>query len=278
MGGRRRSPLTGSGFPTELAQRLRDLRDARELTLRQLAAKSGYSSGALSQAEAGRAVPSWELVTAFVQTCGEDPVRWRHMWELARATPPLAQSEPPLTALDIDEAVPGEPARRHWRRPILARAAAALLALSIAVAWLAVDQPQTRSPAGAIPSARLPMAARDDTDPYADGCKADEKQLDWQPVYRKSGGMFGSIALMYSPRCQAAWGYLHAPNSSAWTIHIITRRIPGPGVVRWQFSGDIAPGSWGNVLSTRRSCVYTEAYVVDKSGEGPHARTACIQP
>jgi len=280
MSGRRRSPLIGSGFLIELAQRLRDLRDARGLTLRQLAAKSGYSSGALSQAEAGRTVPSWELVTAFVQACGEDPLRWRHAWELARTpSPPPARIEPPLPSLEVDAADRVRPARRPWRRPVLGGAAAALLALCAVVAWLAVDQPRTHGPLIAAPSVRLVVtAAYDNTDPYEDGCKADEKQLDWQPVYRRSGAMFGSIILMYSPACQAAWGYLNGPNSSAWTIHIVTRRIPGPGIVRWQFSGNIDSGSWGNVLSTRRGCVYAEAYVVDRSGEGPHARTACIQP
>jgi len=61
MAGRKRSPLMGSGSQAELARQLRDLRDGSGLTLRQLAAKSGYSSGVLSQAESGRSVASWEL-------------------------------------------------------------------------------------------------------------------------------------------------------------------------------------------------------------------------
>jgi hypothetical protein len=64
----------------------------------------------------------------------------------------------------------------------------------------------------------------------------------------------------------------------AWTIYINAFRIPGPGAARWHFSGDMPYGSWGNVLSTRPGCVYAEAYVADKTGEGPHARTACIKP
>jgi transcriptional regulator with XRE-family HTH domain len=284
MAGRRRSPLTGSGIPVELAQRLRNLRDASGLTLRQLAAKSGYSSGALSQAESGRTVPSWDMVTAFVQTCGGDPAQWCQLWELADAERPEPSapsepepSKPPLPTLDIDAAVPVEQVRRRWNRPVTAVAvAAAVVVLSGAAAWMAGGQPP-RAPANTAAPARVIDAARDNTDPYADGCKADEEQLNWQPVYRRGGRVFGSILLMYSPACQAAWGYLEAPNSSAWTIHIITHRIPGP-VIQWQFSGDVPYGSWGNVLSTRHGCVYTEAYVVDKSGEGPHARTACIQP
>jgi transcriptional regulator with XRE-family HTH domain len=74
----------GSGVGAEFARRLRDLRDASGLTLRLLAIKSGYSQGALSQAESGRAVPSWEITTAFIQVCGDDPSLWRQLWEVAR--------------------------------------------------------------------------------------------------------------------------------------------------------------------------------------------------
>lgn len=276
MTGRRRSPLTGSGVQVELAGRLRNLRDASGLTLRQLSEKSGYSHGALSQAESGRTVPSWELVTAFVQTCGEDPAQWRQLWEVVRtkATSPAPPSPPAQ-----QEPVPQDPPRPPRRRSVrVAPVLAAALALLGALAWLALGRPGSGSGhTAAAPSARS-LAARDDTDPYADGCKADEKQLDWQPVRRKGGAAFGTIILMYSPACQAEWGYLNAPNSTAWTIHIVTHRVPGRQILRWQFSGRAASGSWGNVLSTQRGCVYAEAYVADKAGEGPHARTACIQP
>jgi hypothetical protein len=120
--------------------------------------------------------------------------------------------------------------------------------------------------------------AQNNSDPVVDGCQADQRQLDSTPVYREDGAKLGLIALMYSPSCEAAWGYLEAPNSSEWTIHIVTQRIPGPGITNWQFSGNAPFGSWGNVLSTRAGCVYTEAWVVDKSGQGPVSRTACMKP
>jgi Helix-turn-helix domain len=311
MAGRRRSPLTGAGLPVELAQRLRDLRDASELTLRQLAAKSGYSSSALSQAESGRGVCSWDVVSTFVQSCGDDPAHWRQLWELAgavpvpattavpsdttppsgttqvavQATPPPArpmpaQSLPVGGAGDMD---PASLARRRWRGPTLTGAVAAVIALTVAIGWQVAAGPPAAAPrAGNVASAdstgRRASVARDNTDPYSDGCRTDERQLDSRPVFRHDGAMFGLITLMYSAACQASWGYLDAPNSSKWTIHIITRRIPGPGTVNWQFSGSVPFGSWGNVLSTRGGCVYTEAYVVDSSGQGPISRTGCIQP
>ncbi|MFD8726200.1 helix-turn-helix domain-containing protein [Streptomyces sp. NPDC059629] len=287
MTGRRRSPLTGSGVQVELAQRLRNLRDASGLTLRQLSAKSGYSYGALSQAESGRTVPSWELVTAFVQTCGEEPAQWRQLWEVVRTkvTPstPLAQQEPTPQQQEADEPADtapsqDDPADRPGRRGSVRVAAAVAVALALlgVLTWLSLSKPWVGHTAAT--SSTSSHAARDNTDPYADGCKADEKQVDWQPVHRKGGAAFGTIILMYSPACQAEWGYLNAPNSTAWTIHIATHRVPGQQALRWQFSGHAASGSWGNVLSTLGGCVYAEAYVVDKTGEGPHARTACIQP
>jgi hypothetical protein len=152
------------------------------------------------------------------------------------------------------------------------------------IAWPSSMHPHTadlavlKPSASASPGTRGNSAALDNTDPYADGCKRDEKTLDAHKVYRKNGRLFGSIVLVYSRACQAEWGYLDAPNSTQWTIYINAYRIPAPGTTRWHFSGNEAFGSWGNVLSTQHGCVYAEAYVVDKDGEGPHARTACIQP
>jgi transcriptional regulator with XRE-family HTH domain len=83
VAGRRRNELAGSGAPADLAKRLRALRDHSGLTLRQLAARTGYSQGTLSAAEAGRRVPSWEVTAAFAQACGQDADRWRQLWELA---------------------------------------------------------------------------------------------------------------------------------------------------------------------------------------------------
>lgn len=281
MTGRRRIPLAGSGRQAELAQRLRGLRDASGLTLRQLAAKSGYSPAALSQAESGRTVPSWDLVAAFAQTCGEDPVRWRHQWELARATPiATEQDRPPVAAVPYTPpAVPPRPApdRNHRRSLIVG------MMLLIGTSAAIVARPTGTHPHSADlsllkPSPAAQTAARDNTDPYADGCRRDEKTLDSQQVYRRNGRLFGTIVLVYSRTCRAEWGYLDAPNSTQWTIHINSYRIPGSGTTRWHFSGTEDFGSWDNVLSTQHGCVYAEAYVSDEGGEGPHVRTACIQP
>lgn len=340
MAGRKRAEMTATGLSAELALRLRALRDESRLTLRQLAAKSGFSPSALSLAESGRAVPSWDLVAAFVQSCGQDPARWRQLWEVAQehsaqsliepdaiadqdepVTPQPARSTrpaaPPQPADAEDEGevvgtaqpIPEDPAatdqtpdrpsapalRSPLRRPALL-AIAGTIAAAVAVGAIllmvrtsppagtgasananATKQPTApaRSPLAAAP---VVTAAKDGTDPYDDHCKADEKELDWQPVFRPDHSAFGTILLMYSPACQAAWGYLDGPNTTAWTSHIVAHRVPGDATAPSQFGGDAAYGSWGNVLSTRTGCVYIESYVVGSPGEGPHAKTACIQP
>lgn len=151
------------------------------------------------------------------------------------------------------------------------------------VAWPSPGRSHTTGLADAkspvpVTSSPVTEAAQDNTDPYADGCKPDEKRLDGQKVYHKDGSLFGTLYLVYSRACQAEWGYLSAPNSASWTIYINAYRIPGDARTSWHFSGNEAPGSWGNVLSTKDGCVYAEAHVVDHDGMGPHTRTACIKP
>jgi transcriptional regulator with XRE-family HTH domain len=85
VSGRKRQTLSGTGVLIELAKRLRTLRDQNDLTLRQLAEKSGYSTATLSIAEKGQQLPTWDVMTAFIQSCDDDPSRWRQLWEVAKA-------------------------------------------------------------------------------------------------------------------------------------------------------------------------------------------------
>ncbi|MFG3299321.1 helix-turn-helix domain-containing protein [Micromonospora chersina] len=92
-GGRRRP--SDDGAPT-LSLGLRDLRLRSGLSLRQLSARSGYSIAALSMVENGRRHPSWTLVEAFTQVCGDDPAIWRPRWEGDGAGPGGSHPDPPL--------------------------------------------------------------------------------------------------------------------------------------------------------------------------------------
>jgi transcriptional regulator with XRE-family HTH domain len=300
VAGRKRSELSGSGAQADLARRLRALRDESGLTLRQAAVKSGYSQAALSGAESGRRVPSWEVTEAFVQVCGGNPLTWRQLWEFASGAEERGlpggeeeiQDEPghahhacTCAAAPHDEPPPAAsdaaPPRRAPRPAVLAitGAALALCAAAALGGWALADRSNSASRPSSASSPVGGIAARDGTDPYDDRCKADEKELDWAPVSRADGSNFGNILLMYSPNCEAAWGYLNGPNTTAWTSHIVAHRIPGSAAAASEFNGNAKYGSWGNVLSTHTGCVYIEAYITDSKGaEGPHARTACMQP
>jgi transcriptional regulator with XRE-family HTH domain len=90
------------------AGRLRRLRQRTGLTLRQLAAVSGYSTTTLSTAETGQRPVTWPVAEAFIQACGEDPHEWRPLWALAHATAAPAGSP----ALGFEPVADGADPRR----------------------------------------------------------------------------------------------------------------------------------------------------------------------
>ena len=304
MTGRKRLQLAGQGARVELARRLRELRDASGLSLRALAKKSGYSQAALSAAESGRRVPSWLLVEAFLQSCGQDPERWRQLWEVAGAECPPAGDDPangvpaagpvqggreapqngePPVPVPVPVPVPG---RLAGQRPVirsrLAWITAGALIAGATVTFLA-EQTAAPAPRPAGTAAAKPTPAvglipvRDAADPIASGCNPDRKPIDWVFVLRPEGTRFGMLILYYSADCQAEWGYVAGPNSPAWTVHIVVHRSSDGASAPFAYSGTAPPGSWGNILSTRTGCVQAEAWVTDKHGAGPHARTNCMQ-
>ncbi|MGW8988333.1 helix-turn-helix domain-containing protein [Streptomyces zhihengii] len=111
----------------ELAQHLRGLRLQAGMTLGELAAAAHWSKAALSTATAGESLPSWKLVHAWVEACGQAPnmrvwqaryVKAQAEYEVARravrqqqaparapsgrgAVPPVA---PPVASAPVDDA------------------------------------------------------------------------------------------------------------------------------------------------------------------------------
>ncbi|MGW3291080.1 helix-turn-helix domain-containing protein [Streptomyces sp. NPDC001002] len=78
-----------------LAIELRRLRKRSHLTYSQLAARSHYSTAALSTAASGKSVPTWETVQAFVLGCGYDGdmTHWKRMHRAARRDAGRSTSE-----------------------------------------------------------------------------------------------------------------------------------------------------------------------------------------
>ncbi|WP_157852320.1 helix-turn-helix domain-containing protein [Kitasatospora sp. NRRL B-11411] len=70
-----------------------------------MAAETGLSVGALSEAALGESCPSWRTLSAYLRFCGVDPQDWRPRWEM------LASAEQRLQA--------GFPVRREQRQAML---------------------------------------------------------------------------------------------------------------------------------------------------------------
>lgn len=132
----------------------------------------------------------------------------------------------------------------------------------------------TTSAAAASPP---PISVRDGDDPYADHCGPDEQEVDRRPISFPGGSPYGFLVLFHSHRCAASWGYVYGPNSSQWAVHIIAHRQGDGAAAPSAFSGNQRPNSWGNVLSTRTSCVSAEAYITEGTAQSSHTITDCVQ-
>jgi len=243
MGRPQRAIDPSSGPTAEFASALRALREgAGTPKYSSMAARAGRSSTALSEAAAGRHLPTWETTEAYVLACGGDVREWHRRWQEARAadTPgpgtDTADTDPagpddPLAATDrtaieftddtttdgrptgegstADGTAPSGPARRQpGLRP---RRAWTVAALAVAVAAVAVLSAYLVSVSGpstaATPTQRgSGLAVADGADPKDSGCALDPEvtTLDSAEV-DYDGRPTGMVELRYSPLCGVAW-------------------------------------------------------------------------
>src|SRR6266498_3292557 len=109
---RRERPLeSGEGVLLQFAADLRGLRrKSGNPTYRELAQRAHYSAGTLSDAAAGRKLPSLAVTLGYVRACGGDVEAWERRWQslaAAEETPPPAGDCPyvglmPYQAGDAD--------------------------------------------------------------------------------------------------------------------------------------------------------------------------------
>jgi transcriptional regulator with XRE-family HTH domain len=83
--GRPEWAIIGTGAPAQLGRQLRNIRAAAGVTLDELAVLTGLSKATLSKAQGGRDVPTWMVVTRFVDACGGSLRNLRSLYERARA-------------------------------------------------------------------------------------------------------------------------------------------------------------------------------------------------
>lgn len=92
----------------QLVVRLRRLKDHSGLSLRQLAARTGYSPKSWERYLGGRSLPPREAVEALARTGGEDPTRLLALHEVAAEA--WARGRGDVTAADAYTSVPEPPA------------------------------------------------------------------------------------------------------------------------------------------------------------------------
>lgn len=127
----------------QLLVRLRRLKDHSGLSMRQLAARTGYSPKSWERYLGGRSLPPREAVEALARIGGEDATRLLALhevaaesWENPRVSTPVPEAavvEPAAPGTEILSAGPGGGSARSLRVALVAGAVALVLAVSSAV-------------------------------------------------------------------------------------------------------------------------------------------------
>lgn len=105
-------PVDPAGGPVAaFAADLRALRDsAGAPSYRTLAQRTHYSVSTLSQAAAGRALPSLPVTRAFAAACDGDPAAWEQKWRAVhRSAGPAPGGDEDQQATHCEHGTPGEP-------------------------------------------------------------------------------------------------------------------------------------------------------------------------
>ncbi|MCL9758844.1 helix-turn-helix transcriptional regulator [Frankia sp. AiPa1] len=111
------SPLPSVPGPVrDFAAALRELRQqAGAIPYRQLAKAAHFSPAHLARAADGRALPRWEVASAYVRACGGNLDEWQERWRAARVA---SRSEPPPVLLRVPRMRLGDPVQAG--RPVSA--------------------------------------------------------------------------------------------------------------------------------------------------------------
>jgi DNA-binding XRE family transcriptional regulator len=78
---RSKQPPAGSGPLSRLARELQELRRQAGLTYDQMVPRAHFSKTTLATADAGKRLPSWYAVEAYVTVCGGDVEHFWHRWQ-----------------------------------------------------------------------------------------------------------------------------------------------------------------------------------------------------
>jgi len=222
--------------PDQVLRLVRDLRlyqDRAGLSMRSLAAKTGYGRSSWQRYLTARSLPPWEAVDALGRLGQANRAELRVSWEAAasawvgldpssaaaarepEAAPRAGTEEPSPAPVGVTRRAPRFPRSRVAVTAVLA---AAVVCVAVAALLVAPWEPGARrapAPAGAPPGAPAwPWAlhvaqARPDSmcgpggcagqDPYREGCARDAVAVHRLTAYGRT------LTLRYSPVCHASW-------------------------------------------------------------------------
>lgn len=115
----------------QLVVRLRRLKDHSGLSIRQVAARTGYSPKSWERYLGGTSLPPGEAVEALARICGEDPTRLLALREVAaEGWAPVRDAEPEVL---LSQPPPPPAGRRALRIALVAGSVTLVLAVSSAV-------------------------------------------------------------------------------------------------------------------------------------------------
>jgi hypothetical protein len=261
-------PATGS--VAEFADRLRRLRkQAGSPSYRHIAAQTHFSDTTLSEAAAGRRMPTLDVTLAYVRACGGDPVEWQQLWQDAMsAAAPVQQSQP--------------------RRPLLPRptitlagglAITVLLGLSVYAA--VASSSDLRHPVSATSSSTAGTASAltfgDGADPKQSGCATGARALAVAMVADPNGTVYGTVELRYSSSCHSAWTrYTPTTTGPRPTTVTITVARPNP-IGNATVTFVVQDGAiYSDMELFQGGCIQASAAVIHNSHVTATAHTACV--
>ncbi len=192
-------PVPDSPSPVDsVATFAADLRSVRlragNPTLVALATLTGISKSVLSDAMAGRRLPTEKTTTLLAEALGEDPAPW-----VSRRT--LLASAPPTSAPTADPSGGTRVVSR--RRMMLAVVATGILCVSLtSAAWAAAVLPLITVEAAPSPSTPGYLPYADGVDPMQTVCREDAVIA--ASDQRLDGAV--QVQMMYSKTCMAVWG------------------------------------------------------------------------
>ncbi|WP_406123554.1 peptidoglycan-binding protein [Streptomyces sp. NBC_00989] len=165
----------------QLVMRLRRLKDHSGLSIRQLAARTGYSAKSWERYLGARSLPPAEALEALARVCGEEPTRLLALREVAAEGWRSTTERPPVAGhLPSPEPAPGSPERRALRVALVAGSVTLVLAVSSAVlVTVRLMDANSGSPTATTTRSAAPLAAPAPADASPYPCRIQRTDGRW---------------------------------------------------------------------------------------------------